>query len=1105
MTRNRRPRISNRMDVDEIRAIPGNAAAFAALEHLFDTKGATSFTGAGASVPLYPLWPQLIERMADKAEGSARPEDIEAWKNDKDLLHAASQFKRAMGEGPFNALLRETFGPKAEGPTFTGLQETLVRLPFRAHVTTNLDPGLLNARVHAHPGIGSAGYDRWDDPTHAARWMDADELRSQHHPILHLHGHYDQPDVIIDRDSFRAAYHDNETFKQLLRQLWNAQRFVFIGFGFSDPYFNHLGDWCANLFRDAAVDPRHVVFIGCDDVRDEARLLNQRRAIQEKYNAQALLYPTCDQGRDHSALLRVLQSFSGGRPPPPPPLPDDMGALRQKYLDAVRGKLTDADGKLRSLEELYVPMHVQAPSDAIKAEKEFARLQDAGEEDLERAENPTAASLAAGRPRLLLLGQPGGGKSTFLRWLFACHAGERLGDRALGLDNLLGDRPDQALRPHWIELRNFADRVPAEAAAGDADRFGEDLGVSLGAGDLLLLDGLDEMPPHRWPALATMVEGLPPDCRVIVTSRLHAFQPGPWTNAGFTTVMLAPLRWEQIGAFVGQWFRGKRERGDDLLRRLENPRHAKMRLLARHPLLLTMMSLVHQGGELPRDREALYRMAVEALFQRGDKARTQRHGLARHMLRLAGRDEDDDALETMEAQLVQLLEHAVFLAHDRHPDPETSANLIPGDFDTALADQAGDLPHVDGAALAVAYKDHTGLVLPHGLDPGAIYTLPHRTLQEYLCARHIVRSWSNGQIAALAQDRSGCWREVLPLAGAVLYRDKPERLNYLVTDLGIMTDPDCDDHARAAFHAGTMLDEAGRPPSPTPAQRATRQNVVRSLLECLRHRNILQETEQLPFRCELGDLLGRLGDPCFSHPPPLLADPEDYFVPVSEDLRMARYPVTNAQYAQFLGQYTDPAAKVFWAEAAGRGFWRPENGFRSRTAPYNWEEWGHHANRAVAGLSWYEALAFVRWLDKTTGDVDWKRGMHIRLPTAKEWEDTVQAAPGADTYPWGTDITPAHANHGESGIGHPSPVGAFPRGVACGIADLGGNVWEWTLSKKDDKTEIDTSDDWRVLKGGAYYSGADDTVCAARVRYPPHHLLYLGVRCVLSPFSSGLC
>src|SRR5260370_15012480 len=61
--------------------IPGNQAVYDSLKQLLETGSAIAFLGAGTSVPLYPLWPELIAKLAHEPvlRGLATEADAQYW------------------------------------------------------------------------------------------------------------------------------------------------------------------------------------------------------------------------------------------------------------------------------------------------------------------------------------------------------------------------------------------------------------------------------------------------------------------------------------------------------------------------------------------------------------------------------------------------------------------------------------------------------------------------------------------------------------------------------------------------------------------------------------------------------------------------------------------------------------------------------------------------------------------------------------------------------------------------------------------------------------------------------------------------------------------
>ena len=114
----------------------------------------------------------------------------------------------------------------------------------------------------------------------------------------------------------------------------------------------------------------------------------------------------------------------------------------------------------------------------------------------------------------------------------------------------------------------------------------------------------------------------------------------------------------------------------------------------------------------------------------------------------------------------------------------------------------------------------------------------------------------------------------------------------------------------------------------------------------------------------------------------------------------------------------------------------------------------------VSGISWDDALAYARWLDRT-GRLEGARPCDER-----EWE---RAARGADgrLFPHGDRLMPDDADLAESygrrpvAFG-PDEVGAHPASDSpFGVADMAGNAWEWVASASGNE-EV-------AIRGGSWY------------------------------------
>lgn len=268
---------------------------------------------------------------------------------------------------------------------------------------------------------------------------------------------------------------------------------------------------------------------------------------------------------------------------------------------------------------------------------------------------------------------------------------------------------------------------------------------------------------------------------------------------------------------------------------------------------------------------------------------------------------------------------------------------------------------------------------------------------------------------------------------------------------------------------------------------------------------------------------------------------------VEQGFWISKYTVTNAQFKVFVGA-GGYKKRGYWTEAIAATRWK-EGGFRGwkdewREGPNQYQEPLGLANHPVVGVSWYEALAFTRWLWERLGiDSFW-------LPSEAQWEYAARgprhaphtvdplvvaaialggvsasqlrdfaaeiercktAAENRRVYPWGDDADPKKMNFAKSGIGATSAVGAFPAGVSLfGCEDMSGNVWEWTMTKwtgdyKDYDRKVDNrppygSEARRVLRGGAFVDGGNNARCACRGNLSPDGAYNdIGFRVVASP------
>lgn len=235
----------------------------------------------------------------------------------------------------------------------------------------------------------------------------------------------------------------------------------------------------------------------------------------------------------------------------------------------------------------------------------------------------------------------------------------------------------------------------------------------------------------------------------------------------------------------------------------------------------------------------------------------------------------------------------------------------------------------------------------------------------------------------------------------------------------------------------------------------------------------------------------------------LLAAPFAWIDIPGKGYNIAKYPLTNAQFAPFIaaGGYDQ---RQWWTDAGweaksqGLAFDYSTGGTVSSAAwtqPRHWQEaqW-NGADYPVVGVSWYEALAYCRWLSDQTGE-------SITLPTEEQWQYAAQGDDGRK-YPWGEEwdctlcnnsVQPCQSE-GTTLVQQYEGKGDS----AFGVVDMSGNVWEWCLTTYEGESNAIEGEAVRTIKGGGwfFFTKAD---CRCNFRYgdmPYSNYTFRGFRMV---------
>ncbi|MFF9280785.1 HEAT repeat domain-containing protein [Streptomyces griseosporeus] len=385
--------------------------------------------------------------------------------------------------------------------------------------------------------------------------------------------------------------------------------------------------------------------------------------------------------------------------------------------------------------------------------------------------------------RLVLLGDPGAGKSTLGRYL------------ALGLT---AETPPAELArlagwlPVVVELRKYAEPRWRERTFEDfLDHLHRMESMSVPSKVLrrcltdgrvlVVFDGLDEIfDPAVRDEVSRRIAGFAArygGARIIVTSRVIGYRGAVLDGAGFGHHMIQDLTREQIGEFARRWYGtvcgGEPAERERLSRRITAAvAHSRpVRELAGNPLLLTILAIIGRRQELPRDRQGVYDHAVRVLTARWDQEAkllkpTAQTEVLRHL-------DDEDRRELLRLLARRMQDGEGGIAGNRIHGTELEEV-----FKEYLREIWGlPLPEATVAAREMKrqFEERNFILSRFG---GEVYGFVHRAFLEYLAAidiaqRYAAREWTEDELidqvfVRRAEDPN--WHEVLLLLVGLLER-----------------------------------------------------------------------------------------------------------------------------------------------------------------------------------------------------------------------------------------------------------------------------------------------------------------------------------------------
>ena len=446
-------------------------------------------------------------------------------------------------------------------------------------------------------------------------------------------------------------------------------------------------------------------------------------------------------------------------------LPDIRRALdaevqkcqRQAYLDALVAQtellelagIVDTGGQERpKLQEIFVALT------AAEEVEEHDERQPKGKRERERpikiTHRVTIDQALREHRNLMILGDPGAGKSTLSRYLTLVAAqgmtdgvGADLRVRPGFAGGTLGDHTGSPL-PISIRLSSFA--RSGQSLVEYFETYAEkQLHVSLGEkfferalekGEAIVcLDGLDEVSqPARRIDVRNAITALAaryPRNRLIVTSRVAGYDSASLDKRAFAHHTIVPFGEKEIQSFAEKWYAARECEPDQAKTRatkLFNDLKANARLLklAENPLTLTIIALVHQRaqGKLPEARVELYDRCADTLIEEWDKWK----GLApddrarpyyQLRRRLLGRTAYWMHIESQDADVAQVSKRALEMKVAEFLVEDKTLNL------------SEDTARIQAKQFVALATNRTGVLV--GREQGAVSFI-HLTFQEYFAA-----------------------------------------------------------------------------------------------------------------------------------------------------------------------------------------------------------------------------------------------------------------------------------------------------------------------------------------------------------------------------------
>lgn len=365
--------------------------------------------------------------------------------------------------------------------------------------------------------------------------------------------------------------------------------------------------------------------------------------------------------------------------------------------------------------------------------------------------------------KLFILGKPGSGKTTFLKYI----ALQAIRGKIIGV-------------PIFVSLKELNDSgkslfefVTSKFQNLDLDNpYYFVIQLLSSSKVIILLDGLDEVNQtnHKRDIMIKQIEEFInrfQRCKFLITCRIASIQ---YLFESFTYVEIADFSMEQIKAFSKKWFNNKKVMGK-FLAELQKPNQQWLRNLVKTPLILTLICLAFEEMEvIPEHKIYIYDQVTDILLKKWDQSRNINRDQVYQHLSIGIKKE-------MLAEIASVnFKRGNYFIKQKDLEEQIIDYLCGISFGL-------DRHDIDGEAVLKTIEAQHGFIVERS---NCIYSFSHLTFQEYLTAISYTKNDKYKLKELLISDNliNARWREVILFTSSMINHEESLFFSEFVNSLG---------------------------------------------------------------------------------------------------------------------------------------------------------------------------------------------------------------------------------------------------------------------------------------------------------------------------------